>query len=396
MKKVFLVCCLAVSASLYCQELLPNSQDSLDNLIGDYLYLRRTVPFLSCPLLPLEVRLLRTGLADSAEPVKDNPIQLTQKLEVNFQAFYNDRDKNPLTIYKFLEKEPLARLGLGLADPDKAGFYIEAFARSEFGDEVYTNLFNPEGDNPVSIDNYFIQYGYFYYDFNPLTLVFGRIPVHFGHPGFNTVLPSKRLPFMDSLYLKLPIGFVTMNMMISSLENREGVDDVNPDAAGAADNTAYEFGRDMIMTALHRFDMHWKRLNVSISGFSIISRQDNTLQLGDFFPVFSWHNADVGWHNLSMVFEASYSPLRGMDLFAQAGYDDINASDLFGIDDTGNPTIDAYILGALYRTPLIGAVLSAKAEFGYTHYLWGNFYDGTEADNRGNHVFERAIYRYRT
>ena len=45
-----------------------------------------------------------------------------------------------------------------------------------------------------------------------------------------------------------------------------------------------------------------------------------------------------------MVFDVAWQPLNGLRLAAQAGFDDINASFL-GVDDTGSPTIDAYVAG---------------------------------------------------
>ncbi len=395
MKKCILILFLLASGfSIYGQQLLDSSSSVFSDIYYNYLENGNTVPVLSFPLFQPEIDLLRNSSEESDEGnADDGSFFLVENAEINLHAFFNDRNIDYFSVYDFLEKKPLAVFGFGLSDMYRMGLYIEAFVRSEYSSSTNTNLFDPKSGNPFSVENYFIQYGYVWYNFDPLMATFGRIPVHFGHPEFSSLLPSNKLPYMDSLYIKLPVGFVTMNMMISSLENREAVGDVDPTAGGGSD--PYEFENNSIMTALHRFDMNWGKFSLSASGFSVISRQANNFNLADFFPVFSWHTSDVGWHNLSIIFEAAFSPFSGFDIYAQAGYDDINAGDLLGIDDTGNPTIDAYIAGLVYKTKLHEGLLSAKAEVGYTHYLWGNFYDGSETiANKGNHVFERAIYRY--
>lgn len=396
-----IVVLFVLNSLLYSQDMQSSNSDEFSDMYLSYLLEGLTAPSLSFPVSFMSLQKeLENDDADeslSKENIKDG-LYLIENLSFTFQAFFNDRSKNYFTVFDFLEKKPFAEVGLGLFDGDKAGFYIELFARSEYNYLTHTNLFHPESDNPVSIDNFFVQNGYVFYNFEPLSVLFGRIPVHFGHPEFSSMLPSSRLPYMDSLYIKLPIGFVTMNLLISSLENREGIGDIaaNNSVLGPADGSSlYAFEDTSIMTALHRFDMHWDNFNFSVAGFSIISRPGNTFNLGDFFPVIIWHNTDFGWHNLLMVFEASYAPFNGMDLYVQAGFDDINISDLLGIADSGNPTIDSYILGVLYHNKFSDFSIKSKLEFGYTHYLWGNFYDGTEPGGRGDHRFERAIYRYR-
>ena len=60
--------------------------------------------------------------------------------------------------------------------------------------------------------------GYLWYNFDPLQVEFGRDVVHFG-PLRSSLLPSDRLPFMDLLRLTLPLGRLSMDLMISSLES---------------------------------------------------------------------------------------------------------------------------------------------------------------------------------
>ena len=83
----------------------------------------------------------------------------------------------------------------------------------------------------------------------------------------------------------------------------------------------------------------------------------------------------------------------GVDIYAQAAWDDINAK-TFGIPDVGVPTITAYLLGLGFEGTLFSEPLSVVAEVGTTHYLWGNYYAYSNTVNAGNY-FARAIYRYR-
>jgi hypothetical protein len=127
----------------------------------------------------------------------------------------------------------------------------------------------------------------------------------------------------------------------------------------------------------------------------LAARENNALHLADIFPVFSWHNGHVGGHNFSLLADALWSLVPGLDLYLQAAYDDISAADLLGLPDTELPTIDAYLLGLAWETGLASRPLSLTLEAGITHYLWGNFHAYDYALDKGNYL-ARAVYRYRS
>nr|MQY76735.1 hypothetical protein [Spirochaeta sp.] len=280
----------------------------------------------------------------------------------------------------FFEPEPAMVIDLyymqdGLAVIDIAGSW-----RREYDGFSPNNFFAFKPGNPFAQENQFLQKGYFRYFFGPLEMELGRNKVHYGPSRYSSLLLSQSLPFLDALRLRLPIGPLEMTSLVSTLENRSAADDLEdliiPD---------YNFVDNTIICTMHRFEYAFKRLRLGISGLSIITRPDNAFLLGDFFPVFSWHTADVGWHNLSMIGDVCLAPLPGLEVFAQYGVDDIRLGSV-NIGDDPIPTIDAYIIGLSFDRRLPKANFSFYLEGGYTHYLWGNFHE--------EYALSRAIYRY--
>lgn len=94
--------------------------------------------------------------------------------------------------------------------------------------------------------------------------------------------------------------------------------------------------------------------------------------LGDFFPVFSWHQSDFAPNNLCLVFDADLVPFPEFRVMFQYGLDDINII-FAGVADEPIPTIDGLIFGLEYTRQLPFAGFTAYGEIGYTHYLWGSY-----------------------
>jgi len=304
----------------------------------------------------------------------------------------------------FLETPPFATLALSCMDEGSGGAYIEAAFRREYFEPGFaeSNLFTSEARNPVAAENLFIRRGMLFMLSGPFELSLGRDSAHFGSGDFSSLLLSKDLPFYDAFSLKLPLGPFQLTWYVASLDNHETMDEKDYIAATGGETSTYPAGdpsegwdyafeETSIFAAMHRFEYSFDRVRLGATGLSILARDNNAFVLGDFFPVTSWHNSNVGFHNLSLVLDLSVAPLRGLNIFAMAGYDDINAMDVFGVGDRDIPTIDAYVLGASYRKHLNNIGIQAKFEFGKTHYLWGNFWGPGNPDY--NYVFERAVYR---
>jgi hypothetical protein len=310
-------------------------------------------------------------------------IELTFVNRVTVEGYARlETPDSPDWVHEYLERTPLWKLDMSWARLDKAAFFVEAYLRRQYlGDLPYWNLPASQEGNPIAMENDQLAKGFLWYNAGPLQIELGRDQVHFG-PLRSALLPSSRLPFLDLLRLILPVGNLTMDLMISSLQNRGA-------KAGDLQGLPSEitFHQNIIFANQHRFEYDFGRVRAAVTGLGIFVRPNNAFALPDFFPVASWHATQYRPFNLSLVFDLEAALFPGFRLMAQFGFDDVNASDLFGVSDASIPTIPAAIAGCEYRRRLPPGELGLYGELGYTHYLWGNFDD--ESDAR----LARAIYR---
>ncbi len=286
-------------------------------------------------------------------------------------------------VHEYLDRAPLWKLDMSWARLDKAAFFVEVHLSREYlGDLPYWNLPAHLKGNPVALENDQLGKGFVWYNAGPLQIELGRDQVHFG-PLRSALLPSSRLPYLDLLRLVLPVGNLTMDLMISSLQNRQGIPE-DVDTSASPDIT---FDQNIIFVNQHRFQYDFGRVRAAVTGLGVFARPNNAFALADFFPVSSWHATQYRPFNLSLVFDLDAALFPGFRLMAQFGLDDVNASDLFGVGDAPIPTIPAAIVGFEFERRFSAGGLELYGELGYTHYLWGNF------DDENNAVLARAIYR---
>jgi hypothetical protein len=328
---------------------------------------------------------------------------------------------------RFVEFPEMFTLALFAEREGYPGLHISAGIEREYahGDVPESNLFFASADDPFKIETYFIKTGYLAWENDVFSVRFGRSPVHYGDGRFSSFLPSDRLPFLDALEYRYKIGPVRMVSYFGTLENRMSAEEEafftgnisNNDyltidgsesdlvlgedgwfydtTAGPDNKLAGGFGRTIILSSMHRFVWELPKASFGVTAQMLIAREQNALQLADIFPVFSWHNGSVGSNNMLLLVDGLWSVAPGLDLYGQAGWDDINATDFIGIPDKGTiPTIGAYLLGLAWEGSLPQPV-SASLEAGTTHYLWGNFYAWSDSVKDGIY-FARSIYRYRT
>jgi hypothetical protein len=275
--------------------------------------------------------------------------------------------------------DPLGVVRLGYQLDNATVLGVAVAVRREYNrPPIDSNFFPSVPGNPVAIENNNLTEGFLQSRLGPLELTFGRQKIHIGPSPVNSLLLSQRLPFMDALDLKGYFGPLTMTLVVSTLENREASPDVAPGS------TEYDFASTVILCNTHYFEYSFGAVRVGIGGQYLAVRPQNAFQITDFFPVISWHQTNIVPNNLSLVADVSVSPLRGLTVYAQAGVDDINLSGA-GVNDSGVPTIPAFLLGAAWQGGARDFPLSAWVETGYTHYLWGSFDDGA--------AMARAIYR---
>jgi hypothetical protein len=374
---------------------LPGTPE-IDRLVAIYRDAGRVFPTTSFPISKTELAsiadnldsITTPGLSDELKSYRDTILKLDPAhdlvsaygaagIEYDYRSQNVNFDPGLADALQILDVQRffLQRLPLGAIKLDysrDSGFELGIAVRIEreyFLDPFYpTNLWesDPAGGNPVALENQDVMRGFLMYDFHPLQVTLGRDKIHLG-PGSHSLLPSLDVPFLDMLRLRLPIGRLTGDLVISTLENRNNGIDVPGDINGGI------VAKQIILMALHRYEYSFDRVRVGIGAMCIYARDGNAFNLGDIFPVFSWHQANIGPNNTVLVADASWTPLPGLTFSGQFGLDDINLSGA-GIGDSGVPTIPAGIFNGDYSFRIARELsLNIGIEVGYTHYLWGNF-----------------------
>jgi hypothetical protein len=231
---------------------------------------------------------------------------------------------------------------------------------------------------------------------------FGRDNNHFGDTPGGSLYPSKDLPYMDGLRLFVSLGPFSMDYLLSTIQPKKAPYDVDPNDGTPEDlltglrSSHFGFMTDpdptIILSVLHRFQWNFGRIKTGAGANVVYARSNNMYTITDITPLLSWHNADMRPNNMNLVIDFSWILFRGFTLTGQLGFDDINAN-LFGVPDSGTPTIPAAILQMEYNLRQETFAADFSLEGGYTHYLWGNFAYGTD-ETWGTVPLARGIYRY--
>lgn len=313
----------------------------------------------------------------------------------------------------YLAVPPLAVLNLSLGGSRGLSIEAEAEMRREWREGWFadSNLMDLGVDqNPLAFENNNISRGLLRWQGEAGRVSLGRDRVHYGPLAGGTLYPSSRLPYWDSLRADLALGRLRLNWYVGTIQARRSrsgsTADVDPGPGFGfetdtgttvilEDDTELVFPGtpSVILSAMHRFSWDFGRLQVGIAGLQLVSRPNNYIHIADFFPVFSWHNADVRQNNMMLLADLAWVPLPGLVLSAVAGVDDVNAEAVGVADRSGIPTIYAWVLGAEYQSPVLEGRSLLSAELGYTHYLWGN-YDGSVTMGLDPNPLSRAVFRY--
>ncbi|MFW6380538.1 MAG: hypothetical protein ACOC0Y_00670 [Spirochaetota bacterium] len=366
----------------------------LERVLDLYADAGRTAPTVSRPVslaetLTLLDRLVRTSdtgdIRARAERLRNEVKQIDDGLEVRLgirlQPEYYFNVERPSFLHQVRTEDPFALLTMGYGVPNGAYLLIEGMLQREWSyDDAPTNIPSPEDGNPVPFENNLVRQGYLFLPIGPADVTFGRQRVTLGPDPVNTLSVSAAIPFLDALKMTLTMGSLKMTSVTSTLENGRAQED--PSVIDEASDL-YGYELTTILYNIHYFEYAWDAVRLGLGSQVVIARRANTFQLGDFFPVFSWHNARISPNNMSLLVDLTVTPYPGTEVFAQVGFDDINGA-VVGIGDSAIPTIDAYIGGV--RASLPWPDMSASAVAGYTHYLWGTFED--------DEYLSRAIYRF--
>ena len=325
--------------------------------------------------------------------------------------------KNGIDLMReYFDRTPLARLGMEYGASQGFSVAIEATIRREWDGDWFktSNMFSSSAGNPVAVENLFLTRGVAEWTSPGIHIGFGREKPDYGRGLEGSLLPSKRLPYLDAFRFDGALGRTEFNLLIASIPARKAwgayVDsdlDIDPNAGLASEldpdeYKPYGFEGDQnpttVLFGMHRIGWDWGEFSLGVTEQVMMARRNNRFYLTDFFPIVSWHQTGIYQTNNSMVFDAAWNPAAGLRIMAQAGFDDINGGSI-GIGDTGAPTIDAYVAGLSWKTRLPAAAIASRtvdfslyAEAGYTHWLWGN-YSGTSNWPKDENPLMRFQYR---
>jgi hypothetical protein len=324
-----------------------------------------------CLLIPISLMMVAVLGADPAT------YEVSAELDTIVQYRYNI--ERPTFADQVRNEAPVAQLRLGYEQIDGASILIEASLQREWVDnESVWNVPNGVDGNPVRIENNAVTQGYVALPVGAANLTFGRQKIHIGPDRTDSLSASNRIPFYDALVLELPLGGLTMTSVTSTMENRRA----SPDVPEISPRDDYGYGETIILYNIHYFSYAWDRIQAGIGSQVIIARENNTIQFGDLFPVFSWHNADITPNNMCLIADAEFAVTPELSTYVQFGFDDISGSAV-GVADGAIPTISAILAGAEWNPT---TAIQGRLQTGYTHYLWGMFDD--------DEYLSRAVYRW--
>ncbi|GAB1481406.1 hypothetical protein MASR2M78_02210 [Treponema sp.] len=403
----------------------PNS-DELNDL--SYLFARAKL-VLPQSSYPAHASDLLQLLRDLPLPSSDSDVYLYTKLQERFSKNLGTQSAKVETIFayeqRFRSKELLSddsELKNGLDFQRNylslSPFFIlnldvenyEGFSLGMSGNfrPLWANEYFRTSNIPDSLDFAYnlVERGILDWNSPGTDMYIGRSPVHFGEASGSSLYPSKNIPFLDAIKIRVPIGAFSFDYLVSSVQPikaKSPSPDVNPNQAALLDPSSkllgepYGFWNEpnptLIVTAVHRFQWNFGPVKAGVGGTIIYARQNNLISMTDVLPVIVWHNSNVKPNNLCLVLDATWAVLPGLTLSGQLGFDDINLASTLNVGDSATPTIPAAIATLSYGKLLDKLQLSLLSEFGYTHYLWGNF-GYSPAELIGVDPLERMIYRY--
>ena len=314
----------------------------------------------------------------------DRGIAIRAAVDTTLETYLETGDREEPFYHQFDRVDPLAKVHLSAQTAEGPALHMRFDLQREYRQGNWSNVPYPASGNPVPLENDNVRWGVLYLPLSgeawSFEAVFGRQPVHVGPSPLGSLGPSRRLPHLDALRVNLHFGDLTMTHVVSQLENRPAPFDTTVSNA----STAYDYDISRILFNTHYFEYAFDRLRLGIGAWVLASRPNNYFHLNDYFPVFSWHNAEIEPKNMCFLGDASYAFLPGFEGYVQLGFDDLRGGGV-GVGDTDVPSIDAYLAGIRYWSSLGRRPLFGFAEVGYTHYLWGNYRDDV--------ALSKAIYR---
>ncbi|HUW69849.1 MAG TPA: hypothetical protein VMX33_06415 [bacterium] len=303
--------------------------------------------------------------------------------DITAQYVYSDQP-NPLgTIDSIRSIEPFAEMTTGIENGSGLGVLLTVRLISEFRNPGESNIPFGYSGNPLAAENNMVAAGVLYAPLLDGLVRLGRQKVDFGPSRLSGLQIDTHVPYLDGVFYSLPIGKLEISQVVATLENRRAIGDL---ASSFFTDLNYDFGISDILLSSRHFSWTEDRFKVGIGAQTLFSRPYNVFQLGDILPIFSVHNADVGANNFTLLFDFELTAIPEHRQYLVLGLDEVNAN-LFGINDSGIPTIWAIQGGVSGVFHFGSASMDYDAEVVATQYLWGSFQDDV--------ALSRAIYRLR-
>jgi hypothetical protein len=311
--------------------------------------------------------------------------EIRTAVELSFRPqAYLETDYLRESITEKLRREaPALSVAVSGALDDGPLLYTRVEAIREYRLNRPSNITPPLSGNPLPYEFNNLYEGYLYWPLEFFTITFGRQKLDLGPAPRSSIALAPELPYLDALRLTLDLGPVRMHHTIASIDNTEARQDVE---LPTPENDFYAFDRNQIFFNTHYFEYRFETWRLGVGANLVVSREMNNFALSDFFPVFSWHNANILPRNMSAFVDATVPLGPGVEIYGQASFDDIRTTGV-GIGDQPIPTIPAFTLGSRYSRIDATVVWDFALDLGYTHYLWGNFPRETG--------LSRGIYRLR-
>lgn len=323
-----------------------------------------------------------------AQEVEEEDYSIFFSSNVTARYTYSD-EPHPLGVIDQIRfTQPFVDFTTGIEASNGLGVSVTGRMLAEYKLDSDFNIPFGQPGNPVAAENNIMLAGVLYAPLWGGSISIGRQKVEFGTSRLSGLQIDTHVPFLDSVMYTVPIGKLEITQVIATLENHKAVGDIDL-SIWVPISDGYDFGISDIIVSSRRFTWKEERFTVGIGAQALFSRPYNAFQLGDFLPIFSVHNANVGSNNFSLLFDLELDAIPGHTQYLTLGLDDINAGAV-GINDSGIPTIWA-VQGGVSGTFALGSLtLDYRSEAVAAHYLWGSFHEDDDM------VLSRAIYRIKT
>ena len=317
-----------------------------------------------------------------------NEVRTGVEIEFRPEAYLETDYLREGVVEKLRREDPALRLRVSGGIHDGPLLHTRVEAIRDYNTDYPSNLTPPSEGDPIPYEFNNVYEGYFHWPIGFVAITFGRQPMDLGPAPRSSIALAGGLPYHDALRITMDLGPIRMHHHISSIDNFRAREDVvlAPPGQGPP-REAYDFDRSQIFFNTHYFEYRFDSWRLGVGAHHIVSRELNNFHLSDFFPVFSWHNANILPRNMSAFLDATVPVVPGVEVYGQVSYDDIRTTGA-GIADTSIPTIPAYTLGGRYSRLGDRVDWDVALDAGYTHYLWGGY--------PREYGLSRAVYRLRT